>query len=700
MPTAHPIQNNTNAGEISPLLEGRVDLKPYVNGVKRCLNFVPLAQGPITRRPGTMYVAAPKFTAKAARLERFEYSTVQAYILEFGDLYVRFFRNEGRLESPPGTPIEVVTPYPEATVFDLRTVQSADTLYIMHKTYLQRKLIRNSSISWTLTPISFLDGPYLNTNTTATTLALSGTTGSVTVTASAITGINNNTGFAVTDIGRRLRFKDPANNWTWLSITAFTSTTVVTATINGSAASAGTATINWRIGVWSDTTGYPTCATFFGDRLYFSGCPSYPDRIDGSNVSDYENFAPSNAAGTVADNNAVSFTLNSTTVNAVFWMADNAQGLLVGTNGAEWVVAASTLGEALTPTNVSAKLQTRFGSRFVAPLLTGKTVLFLQRAGRKIREYLYTYLEGTFDAPDISILSEHITVGGITQMAYQSEPQSIGYMTRADGTLLSLTYEKAQQVYGWARHVLGGDPNLSMFSSGALVNPLYSKVESVACIPASSTQSDEVWLLVSRTLNGTATKSIEYLSPFYIDEDDVGERYFVDMGAIYNGAPTTTVTGLTWFPDGTTLTVLADGATHPNVIVTGGAITLNRSASIVHVGLGYNSDLWTNRINAGAADGTAQGKIKRIHKVVFRFFTTLGLKYGPVPPDATKTLDTYTFRKTSDPMSAKVPYLSDDTHDILWKGDYEKTGRVFIRADQPLPMILLAAMPSVQTQDE
>lgn len=698
MPTAHPIQNNTNAGEISPLLEGRVDLKPYVNGVKRCLNFVPLAQGPITRRPGTMYVAAPKNGAgHPCRLERFEYSTIQAYMLEFGDLYVRFYRNEGRLENPPGTPVEVVTPYPEAEVFNVRGVQSADTLYLTHKTYTQQKLTRTSAVAFALTQISFLDGPYMNTNTTATTLTLGGTSGSVTVVASATTNINNGTGFVATDVNRIFRWKDPANNWTWLKITAFTDSTHVQATIMGPNASAGTATINWRLGVWSDTTGYPTCATFFGDRLYFSGCPSFPDRIDGSNVSDYENFAPSNAAGTVVDSNAISFTLNSTTVNAVFWMADNAQGLLIGTNGAEWVVAASTLGEALTPTNISAKMQTRYGSRFVAPLLTGKTVLFLQRSGLKIREYLYQYLDGAFEAPDVTILSEHITVGGITQMVYQSEPQSIGYMVRTDGTLLSLTYEKAQQVYGWARHVLGGDPNLSIFSSGALVNPLYSKVESVGCIPASAGTSDEVWLVVSRTINGTTTKSIEYLSPFLIDEDAVGERYFVDMGSIYNGSPTTTVSGLSWFPDGTILTVLADGATHPNCVVTGGSITLTRSASIVHVGLGYNSDLWTNRINAGAADGTAQGKIKRIHKVVFRFFQTLGLKYAPMPTD---TLTTYTFRKTSDPTSAKVPYLSDDTRDIVWQGDYEKTGRVFIRADQPLPMTLLAAMPSVQTQDE
>ena len=768
MPKAAPIQNNMNAGEVSPLLEGRVDLRPYVNGLKRCLNFVPLAQGPITRRPGTMYVAAPKYSNKACRLERFEYSTVQAYILEIGDLYMRFFRNEGRLESPPGTPVEIVTPYPEAEVFNVRGTQSADTLYLTHKSYAPRKLVRNSSTSWTLSTIVFQDGPYLPVNTTTTSLQLSGTSGSVTVTASSITGINGGTGFQTTDICRLIRGKDQANNWTWLTITARASTTSVTATISGANAvnpavtitgatqanpcvitatntlnngdvvlitgvvgmtqlngnyytvqnrtgttfelaginstgytayvSGGTAQYvarNWRLGVWSDTTGWPAVSTFFGDRLYFGGSTNYPDRIDGSTVSDYENMAPSNAAGTVADNNALSFTLNSNSVNAIYWLADNSQGLLVGTAAAEWLVSPSTLGEALTPTNVSAKLQTRYGSKFVAPILTGKTVLFLQRAGRKIREYLYNWEDNGFTAPDVSILSEHITVGGVKQMAYQSEPQSVGYMVRNDGTLLSLTYEKAQEVYGWARHVLGGDPAQTIFSRGAIVNPDYSKVESVACIPASAGTSDETWVLVSRKLGGSTVRSIEYITPFYIDEDDVGERFFVDMGAIYSGAPATTVSGLSWFPNGTVVTVLADGATHPNCTVTGGAITLNRSASVVHVGLGYNSDLWTQRINAGAANGTAQGKIKRIHKLVARFFQTLGLQYGPEEGK----LDRYTFRRTSDPMGDAPPYLDDDTRDILWKGGYERTGRIYIRADQPLPMTLLALMPTEDTQD-
>jgi hypothetical protein len=682
MTLASPIQNNTNAGEISPLLEGRVDLRPYLNGLKKCINFVPIAQGPVTRRPGTMYVAEPKFAAKQARLVRFEYSTTQAYIIEFGDQYVRFYRNEGRLESPPGTPVEVATPYLEADLFNLSFTQSADVLYITHPSYAPRKLVRLTATTWSLNTIVFLDGPYLRQNSTATTITPSATTGSVTLTASAATFT------LVTDVGRVVRIQH-ASTWGYARITAVASTTSATADVVN-AFGATTASTAWRLGVWSATTGYPAVSTFYGDRFYLAGATLYPDRIDGSVVSDYENFAPSSTAGVVADDNAVSFTLNSNTVNAVYWMADDEKGLLVGTSGGEWVVRPSTINEALTPTNISAKRGTKYGSKKVMPALTGKAVLFVQRAGRKLREMAYSFEDDGFKAPDVSILSEHITVTGIKEMSYQAEPQSIIWSARTDGTLLSLTYEASQQVYGWARHRLGGDPAITDIFAAT-----YSSVESTATIPSSAGTSDETWFLVKRTLNGAVVRTIEYLTPFYVDSEEVGERFFVDGGLIYDGAPATVISGIPTIYNGVSVQILADGATHPNKTVTAGAITLDREASVVHIGLGYISDVWTQRINAGATTGTSQGKVKRIHKVVVRLFQTLGLKFGP----RESKLDVLPFRRTSDPMDQPPPYLDDDTRDILWNEGYTTAGRMYFRQDQPLPMTILAVMPEVVTQD-
>lgn len=248
------IQNNFNGGEISPLLYGRPDLDKYKTGLKTCKNFIPLIQGPVERRPGTVFVEEVKTSSLSTRLVRFEFSTTQAYIIEFGNLYCRFIKDNGQILSG-GSPVELVTTYATADLFELKFTQSADVLYVTHPDYPPRKITRTSDTAWSITTITLEDGPFLNTNSTTTTLTLSGTSGSVTVTASAVTGINGDAGFASTDVGRQIRWKDPAGNWTYLTITAYTSTTVVTADIDGPNASARTATVNWRLGVWSVTTG-------------------------------------------------------------------------------------------------------------------------------------------------------------------------------------------------------------------------------------------------------------------------------------------------------------------------------------------------------------------------------------------------------------------------------------------------------------
>ncbi|MFN0101168.1 MAG: hypothetical protein ACKV2U_03645, partial [Bryobacteraceae bacterium] len=319
MTRANPIQASFAKGEISPLLYGRVDLAQYAVGAKGVLNAIVRLQGPLTRRSGTRHVAEVKTSSLATRLVPFEFSTTQAYILELGNLYARFYKAEGRIETA-GTPTELTTTYLTADLFQLKFAQSADVLYIAHPTYPPRKLTRTSHTAWTIDNIVFTDGPYYDTNTTATTLTLGGTTGSVSVTASAITGINGGAGFATTDVGRLIRWKDPANNWTWLTITAWTSTTVVTATISGPNASAATATVNWRLGAFSATTGYPGSVTFHEERLWWAGTTDRPQTVWASKSGDFENMAPTGVTGTVADDSAIDFTLAANQVNVIRWL--------------------------------------------------------------------------------------------------------------------------------------------------------------------------------------------------------------------------------------------------------------------------------------------------------------------------------------------------------------------------------------------
>jgi len=689
MPRTSWIQNNFNGGEWSPLTFGRSDIAKYKNGLETCLNYVPTAQGGLTRRPGTKYVANTK-TNQAVRLVSFEFSITQAYVLEFGNGYVRFYTNEGQLLSG-GSPYEVVTPYTTADLWDLAFTQSADVLYISHPNYKPRKLQRAGALSWSLATISFLDGPYLILNSTATTLTASATTGSgVTLTASSTTGINGGAGFSSNDIGRLVRLK-VGSTWGYCTITGFTSTTVVTVTVNSTLGGA-TATSLWRMGVWygvegsSSTANYPRCVVFNQDRLVWAGSAAYPNRIDGSNTSDYENYAPSNTDGTVIDSNAISFSLNSTKVNVVNWMVSDEWGLLAGTASGEWVIAASTQQNAVTPTNVTAKMTSAYGGANVPPIKMGKSTLFVQRTKRKLREMSYQFALGTFQAPDISLISEHLTKGGIKSMAAQPAPYPNVWLARYDGTLVGVSYDKDQEVLGWHRHQLGG------FSDAAQTLP--PVVESVAVIPSPSTDRDAVWLSVQRYVNGATVRTVELMQKFWEDGDVLADAYFVDCGATYSGAATTTVSGLTWLA-GQTVSVLADGSVHPNCVVSGaGAITLQRSASKIQIGLGYNSTGKTLRIEGGAGDGTAQGKIKRIHRAIFRFFQSVGLSVqstnGTAFPEP--------FRTSADRMDNPVALYTGDKR-WAWDGSYELEGQVSWTQDQPLPSNILAVMAQLDTQD-
>jgi hypothetical protein len=261
--------------------------------------------------------------------------------------------------------------------------------------------------------------------------------------------------FEPTDLGRLIRIQH-SSTWGYAKITAYTSGVSVTADVLGNFGAA-TASSAWRLGLYSQGGGYPSCVTFYEGRLFWGGCPLTPTRVDGSMSSNYETFSPSTTASVVADDHAVAYPLDSGDVNNVLWMKDDEKGLLVGTKGGEWVLRANTLNGALTPTNVKATRATTYGSyEGSQPVRTGKDVIFVQRKRRKIRNLNYTYEIDGFNAGDLTILSGHIGRLEFGQLAFQSEPEGWVWMTRGDGQLPVLTYDRDEQKIGWSRQILGG----------------------------------------------------------------------------------------------------------------------------------------------------------------------------------------------------------------------------------------------------
>ena len=481
--------------------------------------------------------------------------------------------------------------------------------------------------------------------------------------------------FASTDVDRLVSFSNGR-----AKITGFTSATVVAATVEDDFDNTN-AVSTWKLGAFSDTTGHPSCVSFFEQRLVFAGTSSEPQTLYFSKAGDYENMT----SGTNADD-AMVYTIASNQVNRIRYLK-SVRTLLVGTSGGEFTVSADGTDAAITPTNIVIKKQSSYGTANVDAIPAGNSILFLQKAKRKIRELSYNFDTDGYVAPDLTILNDIVTKSGINEMAYQQEPDSILWCVRDDGILAGLTYQRSENVIAWHRHKLGGT-----FGAGASATG-YGVVESVASISGELTE-DEFYVIVKRTINGATKRYVEVFAPFDFDETDATDFRFVDSHLTYSGSATTTLSGLAHL-EGQTVSVLADGATHADKVVSSGQITLDRSTTKAVVGLAYDSVLQTMRIEGGAAEGTSQGKTKRISKVVLRLFETVGVKVGP----SLDSLETIPFRTTSSQMDYPVDTLLAGDKEIEFRDDYNTDGFIFVKQDQPLPLSVFALYPTVVTSD-
>jgi hypothetical protein len=471
----------------------------------------------------------------------------------------------------------VTTTFATADLPTLQFAQSADVLYVAHGDYAPKKISRTGHTAWTIVDIPFLDGPYLDENIVATTITPGATSGAgVTFTASAITGINGGTGFQTTDIGRLISIghiaaawaattsyaledivrnsgniykcikagtsagsggpsgegdeivdsgatwkflRDGGIHWGYGTIASRSSTTSITVdiveTLGGT-----TAESKWRIGAWSNTSGFPAAAAFYEQRLFWAGSSEQPQTLWGSKSGDYENHTP----GTL-DDDPVIYTLATDQVNRIRWLSPG-KVLAVGTVGGEFNVSGSTTADPLTPTNVRVVREGTRGSSEHSPVRIDNVVLYIQRQKRKIREFVYSFEQDSFSSPDLTILSNQVGKGGIEEIVYQQEPSTVVWGRRNDGQLIGLTYMRDQQVIAWHRHKI----------AGKFAQTLWGIVSSLSVIPATSSGEDEVWMIVKRTINGVTRRYIEFIEARFDPEESMvkADAFYVDSGLSLN----------------------------------------------------------------------------------------------------------------------------------------------------------------------
>lgn len=588
---------------------------------------------------------------------------------------------------------EIDTPYLEAELFQVNGPQSADTLYLYHPSHPTHKLLRLGHTSWSLSEVAWEDGPYLAQNDTVTTLNPSATTGmGITLTLSVVTGVNDDRGWLSTDIGRSVRYEANAGSIIgYAVITAITSTTIAVADVRVALITAD-ASVKFRLGAWSGTTGYPSVGAFYEQRQFAGNNTKEPQKLWATQTADFENHTPDDraAAEIVADDDALDYTISADEVNAIRWMSPGEDTLVIGTTGGEWIPITSTSSAVLTPSDITVRRQTTHGSKNVQPVRVGAIVLFVQAAGRKIREFGYAFETDGFQAVDMTRLAYHLTVGGINEMAYAEEPDSLVWCVRNDGQLLSMTFRREEDVVGWARHIIGGS-----FSTGNAV------VESVAVIGGadgsgqtqSSLDRDEVWVTVKRTINSVTKRYIEVLERDFEDGDDADDAYYADSIITYDGASATVLSGLDHL-EGETVKVNSNGATSPDLTVASGSITVAEAVTTAQIGLSYTHKMTTLKFEGGTKLGTAVGKIKQVFGFSVALLNSMTMSFGK----DSSSLRSVDFREVADVMDSDTGYFTGEKF-YEFDDDWETDARMTIQSSDPVSFTLLALAPEIDTRE-
>lgn len=639
-------QTNFTAGELSPRLLARSDIAKYRNGCETLVNMLVLPHGGAERRHGTKYAAEVKDSTKKTRLIPFEFSTDQAFIIELGDKYIRFYKNNAQIMDG-GSPYEIQSPFLEAELFEVQFAQSADIMWLTHNNVKTQKLSRLADTNWTLTTYEPTADPFLGTdqNITAATQA------NPCVITIVGHGYSNGQRISITGVVGMTELNGITYHVANVTANTFElegiDSTAYTAYVSGGVSEIG-------------NNNFPACVSFFEQRICFGNTTNDPHKVWLSQSANYENLT----TGT-SDSDAITYIIASGKVNRIRWLA-GVNDLLIGTSGGEYRASGGN-NNPITPTNISVKRQTNNRCAFIQPVEIDNAVVYVQRTGKKVRELSYDFSNNQYISPDISILSEHITGNGIDQIDYSQEPDSIIWMVREDGTLLSLTYVKDHEVVAWGRHTTDGT------------------YESVAIIPAAT--HDEIWVVVKRNINGSDVRYVEYFTAdTWTAQEDA---YYVDSGITYDGAATDTITGLTHL-EGETVALLGDGAVYPTFTVSSGQITgIDPTVSKASVGLAYTHQLDTLEPEGGNPAGSAQGKTKTYDNIKVRLYQTLGGQINGKD---------ILYRSVDDNMDTAPPLFTGDY--IVPSLGHSTKETVSLTSSDPAPFTILGIYRNVNTADD
>jgi hypothetical protein len=706
-----------NGGLIGREFWGRIDDPKYQTGLAEAENVICLPQGNVVNRTGTQYIATVKDSSKKVRIIEFDYDEGQNLIIEIGAGYFRWHNKNGTLgyttpsawssaisyavgslvsrsglnyycitantnQQPPNALYwyqmpagiyEIPNPYSEADLFQIRKVQSNDIITLTHKNYPPKELRRYGVTDWRLLDINFTPTTVAPNGITATAVG-TGAGGNITytykVTALDAQGKNESYPSAPASCVGDISKVDHYNRITWTAV-AGASLYNVYKESNGLYGYIGQASITSfkddniasDLGIsppnssnpFTTAGNYPTAVGYFEQRKCFASTINRPNTVWMTKTFTENNLSYSLPA---RDDDRIELALFFDKKFNVQHIV-NLDSLFLLSNKSELLISYN--GDSLSPATVFSRRKSQIGASYVEPIVVESNIIFCSERGGHVRSISAVGFDQKYELNDLSLRAhEKFDSVEIVDSTYQKAPEPIVWFVRDDGKLFGLTTIPEQQVIAWHEHSTDG-----LF-------------ESTATIPEG--EEDSVYFVIKRTINGQDKRYIEKLAPR--SWENIEDSVYIDCAVTYNSVPTTTITGLSHL-EGKTVSCLADGAVVPPLVVSSGQITLPSPASIVHVGIPYQSTIRTLPFFSANVEGFGKASKKKITKAVLFLYKSRSIMAG----NSLNNLSEYKPRSTEDYGSP--PSEVNGEIDVNLPSSWTKEGQIYIVQKDPLPINIL-----------
>lgn len=718
-------QPSFTSGELDPSLHARADLALYRTGLDTCYNYMVMPQGGARNRPGTAYVATTRSSA-VARLIPFAYNDDDSYLLEFTANRMRVFRNgaavlltetqpawangvsyvQGDIVNHPagvwyscylahtsatghdapgsgsnwedywilltdvtgGTLFEMYHPYTQAQLDVMDFEQNADTIILAHYSHEPAKLLRSNHDAWTLTDLTYTPAQPAPTG-------LSGSGGAGTSYNYVVTAVNAEsleeslpcTSATNLEDGGTLTWTDAAGASKYNvykqeqgiygyigtssdGTTGFKDTKLIALTDDTPPASRDP---------FGSTAQFPTSVAFHEQRLVFGGAD--PQRVSTSQTGNYYNFSVSEPAN---DSDAMDLDIVTNKIATIRYLVSQID-LLVFTAGAEARITSGDNGFAIS--NLRRKQQSSYGCAIgLKPQIVGDKILFIQRGGKNVRDFAYSFEADKFTGGDLSVVAKHLFENNpVLRWAFANEPYPIMWMVMTDGTLVGMTIAQEHEVLAFHKHEIPG-----------------GIVEDIVAVPEGDSTS--VYMVVQRTVNSSTVRYIEKFVDWNFTT--IVDAKFLDchLTGTITGS---TISGLSHL-EGETVTAFIGGDVDADLVVSSGSITLSNTYTnaTACVGIPYTSRLKT--LEPPIQD--AYGSEMSVARLQLKVLNTRGVWAGPDENNMVE-LPTRDLEAWGDPTSTKTGNI-----EIVIEPTWETRGQVVIEQRDPLPSFVLSLTPDVE----